>query len=64
MSMANSVEFRVPFLKAELLDMSILNNSTSIFRSKIYTKIILRKLAEKYFKNPIYIGLKLVSQYQ
>ena len=50
MSMANSVEFRVPFLKAELLDMSILNNSTSIFRSKIYTKIILRKLAEKYFK--------------
>ena len=50
MSMANSIEFRVPFLDKKLFELSQLNNAQKNFYSKKYSKYLLRKIAEKYFK--------------
>ena len=58
MSMANSIEFRVPFLDKKLFELSQLNNAQKNFYSKKYSKYLLRKTAEKYFKKNIFIGLK------
>ncbi len=55
MSMGNGIEFRVPFIKKKILELSLQNNLYSLHQSKKYTKVILRKVAEKYFsKEHIY----------
>lgn len=50
MSMANSIEFRVPFIKEKLLNISLHNNSKLIIKNKKFSKQILREIAIKYFK--------------
>ena len=55
MSMGNGIEFRVPFIKKKILELSLQNNLYLLHQSKKYTKVILRKVAEKYFsKEHIY----------
>ena len=50
MSMANSIEFRVPFIKEKLLNISLYNNSKSFIKNEKHSKQILREIASKYFK--------------
>ena len=53
--MGNGIEFRVPFIKKKILELSLQNNLYLLHQSKKYTKVILRKVAEKYFsKEHIY----------
>lgn len=50
MSMANGVEFRVPFIDKSLLHLSISNQKYQIIENKKISKNLLKLIAEKYFK--------------
>ena len=50
MSMANGVEFRVPFIDKNLLKLSISNQKYGIVQNKKISKYLLKIIGEKYFK--------------
>ena len=55
MSMANSIEFRVPFIDKKILELSMTNQVKRIYLNKNYSKQLLRSVSERYFtKKHIY----------